>query len=171
MARHTFFTAAVLPAVVLILCVGLTGRVASQQPQTSPRDSQKERKKSTDPWDEPPPKIKLRKVPAIVLLPRAPMTKENATRIKRCIALLAEMESPDFDLPATFGGHAFLPLSGQRQSIDTVLTDRHLKSSGRSEPSSKSGPRHFPSFSTPLTTRHPQKSNLRIVVGVVAACG
>jgi hypothetical protein len=85
------------------------------------------------------------------------MTKENATRIKRCIALLAEMESPDFDLPATFGGHAFLPLSGQRQSIDTVLTDRHLKSSGALRTLVEIGPEALPFLLNAFDDKTPTK--------------
>jgi hypothetical protein len=155
MARHSFSTVVLLPSAVLILSVGLTGRAACQQSQTAPPNSPKDQKSSVDPLDDPLLKLKLRSLPAIRLLPRTPLAKEKVKLIKASIACLAELDSHEFCLPATFGGHAFLPLPGQRQRRAVNLTAHRLISSTAIQTLVEIGPEALPFLLNALDDKTP----------------
>src|SRR5207302_2255418 len=56
--------------------------------------------------------VRLGPIPSVKLAPQAALSEDRKKRIKRLIADLAGLASPDFGLSATLTGHAFAPLPG-----------------------------------------------------------
>src|ERR1043166_5934753 len=54
--------------------------------------------------EPPPPAVKLGKVPSIRLGPQPPVSVQEAAKIRKLIAGLAEVDSPDFGLSPTLWG-------------------------------------------------------------------
>jgi len=59
--------------------------------------------------------VRLGKIPAVSLLPRAPVTVEQKARIVAWIAALADTQSPDLGFSGTETGQNFAPIPGQRR--------------------------------------------------------
>ena len=81
--------------------------------------------------DAPPPTVKLGEVLSIQLGPQAPVSEQEAARIRKLIASLAALDSPDFGLSPTLTGSAFAPIPGSEHASTLLLTDHGLK---RSDP-------------------------------------
>jgi hypothetical protein len=75
------------------------------------------------------PRVKLGNIPDLQLVPRPPVSKKEAKRIKDLIASFANLDSPDFGLSPTLSGDAFAPLPGQSHAGTLLLTDHRLRRS------------------------------------------
>jgi hypothetical protein len=80
--------------------------------------------------------------------------------IKKCIADLAKIDSPDYGLSPTLNGEAFLPLPGQRWSHAGLLTNHRLKSSAALRALVRMGPDSLPFLLGALGDRTPTKLRL-----------
>jgi hypothetical protein len=96
------------------------------------------------------------KIPALALLPHKPLDARQISHIKECIALLAEIDSPDYGLSSTMSGAAFLPL-GQRSTNMLLLTDHRLKSSRALKTLVEIGPDALPFLLAALDDKTPTK--------------
>ncbi len=103
------------------------------------------------------PKVRLGKLPGITLGPRKPVGSDTVARIKKCIAALAEIDSPEFGLSPTITGAAFLPLPGQSQAGAMLLTDHHLKPSDALSTLVEIGPDALPFLLDALSDKTPTK--------------
>jgi hypothetical protein len=106
--------------------------------------------------------VRLGQVTVIKLRQQPPMTPPEAAKIKRLIASLANIDSPDFGLSSTLSGNAFAPIAGSEHAGALLLTNHQIKSSEALRELVQTGPRALPflldalddSTPTRLTIRH-----------------
>src|SRR5262249_48600239 len=107
--------------------------------------------------------VKLGEVPVIKLEGQTPVSPEEAAKIKRLIAGLAEIKDPDFGLSPTMSGEAFAPIAGSEHASAFVLTNHRLRPSAALRELVALGPRALPFLldalddqtPTGLIIRHP----------------
>lgn len=144
-----------LSLAVLIVTANLIARLPAAEPASD--DSKATSSDSSSEADRLAPRVRLGKLPAIALAPRGPADHEAIARIKKCIAALAEIDSPDLGLSPTISGTAFLPLPGQSESGAMLLTDHHLKSSDALRSLVELGPEALPFLLDALGDKTPTK--------------
>jgi len=102
--------------------------------------------------------IRLGKVPALKLAPRAPVAEERKQRIKKLIAELAEVDNPDFGMSAaTLSGPAFAPLSEQGRIQMLLLTNQRMKTASALRSLVEIGPDALPFLLEALADKRPTK--------------
>jgi hypothetical protein len=101
--------------------------------------------------------VRLGKIPKLALAPRPPLDAKKTALIKKCIADLAKIDSPDYGLSSTMSGEAFLPIPGQRRAGALLLTDHGLKSSVALRTLVEMGPDSLPFLLAALDDKTPTK--------------
>ena len=105
--------------------------------------------------------VRLGKVPSINLGPQPPVTPQEAAKIKRLIASLASIDSPDFGLSSTMSGTAFAPIAGSEQMGAFVLTNHQIRPSETVCELVRLGPRALPFLLAALDDRTPTRLTVR----------
>lgn len=112
--------------------------------------------------DQVAPTERLGQVPVIKLGPQPPVTPQEAAKIRRLIADLAKVDSPDYGLSPTLSGTAFAPVPGAEHAAALLITNHGIKPSQALHDLVAMGPRALPflldalddSTPTRLTIRH-----------------
>lgn len=104
------------------------------------------------------PKVKQGALPEIKLRSSVTASAEEAVRIKRHIANLANIEKPDFGLSGTLGGMAFPPIADTEKATGgMLLTNHQLQRSDDLQQLVALGPRALPFLLEALTDKTPTK--------------
>jgi hypothetical protein len=85
------------------------------------------------------------------------VSAREAAEMRKRIAALAEVKSPDFGLSPTLQGHAFAPVAGSQRVSVMVLTDHQIKPSHAVLELVKLGPRAIPFLLEALDDKRPTK--------------
>lgn len=101
--------------------------------------------------------LRLGKVPMMVLAHRAPISDQQAARIRGWISDLAAVESADFGLSGTLDGDAFSPVPGMTATRAFVLTNHGLKTSSALRQLVAAGPETLPFLLAALGDKRPTK--------------
>jgi hypothetical protein len=107
------------------------------------------------------PTVRLGKVPVIKLDAQPPVSEEDAAKIRRLIASLAEIDSPDFGLSPTMTGHSFAPIAGAHHASTFLLTPHGLKPSAAVRELVHHGPRALPFLLDALTDKTHTRLTIR----------
>ncbi len=113
--------------------------------------------------------VRLRKIPAIKLAPRAALTEEKKRRIKKLIADLADVKDPDFGLSSTLTGRAFAPVPEHEHFEGGLITDHRLETSSALRNLVEIGPDALPFLLEALGDKTPTK--LKVEPGFMTSFG
>ncbi|HEY8503096.1 MAG TPA: hypothetical protein VIL46_00840, partial [Gemmataceae bacterium] len=101
--------------------------------------------------------VRLGKVPSIKLPRRPALARDKKDRIKKLIADLSGLSSPDFGLSPTLTGRAFAPLPDHKQFDMGLLTNHRLKSTDALRSLVEIGPDALPFLLEALDDKTPTK--------------
>jgi hypothetical protein len=104
---------------------------------------------------------KLGKIPKLTLAPRPPLTADQAKQIRKLVAGLADLDSPDFGLSATLSGENFAPVPGQQHAGMMLLTKHGLKPSETLQALVALGPDALPFLLDALDDKTPTKITIK----------
>jgi HEAT repeat protein len=110
--------------------------------------------------------IRLGKVPAVRLAPRAGTSEEETKRVRTLVAKLADIKDPDFGLSATVTGHAFAPLPEHSNWEMGLLTGERAKTSDAFRALVEMGPSALPVLLEALQDRTPTKLSVTHNCGI-----
>jgi hypothetical protein len=109
-----------------------------------------------------PPLVRVVPLPTLRLPRQPPATPAETTRIKALIAMLAEIDRPDFGLSPSMSGAAFAPVPGSERAGAFVLGNHGLKRSGALAELVKLGPRALPFLLTALDDKTPTRLTMKL---------
>jgi hypothetical protein len=137
----------------LITCLATAVFLASQPPGVRASDDmEKPDGKESDSLP-----VRLGKIPRLALALRPLLDATKTALIKKSIADLARIDSPDYGLSPTMSGTAFLPIAGQRQAGAMLLTHHRLESSEALRALVEMGPDALPFLLAALEDKTPTK--------------